>query len=1312
MISKHYNPKDFESRIYSEHEKQKLFKPEINPKGKPFTILFPPPNANASLHAGHAQRSTVQDIYTRIHRMEGDSALLIPGADHAGLQTATVFDKKLWREEGKTRFDLGFEEYHRQIYSFVEQMRFGIYDQFRKIGLSADFDREYFTIEPRLTKIIRRNFKRLWRDGLVYKGKYLVNWSYKAGTTLSDAETEEEEETTKLTYIKYPLITPGVRVWELNFTDEKTLNSLKAGTKTIETRALNPEESERFFGDIKKGDFIICANKNTKEKLFFKCGGVRAYGNLDELTQKEPPSKIVDGFESKPDVTGKTDITQRLKESYIKNPGQEYVDKINKNGIVAIDMEKPFLSNFSVDELLACEIEVLQKEMLKDVQKGTKIAYFSDKISADEFADIEPGEIIAFADEEGAERVLKNIKKIQFFDSLSSAEAVLQDNIVSIYESGKVLSFLENPEKGAFGEDFKVLYLEAETVLSDPIPHITVATTRPETMLGDSAVAVNPEDGNLSHLVGLKALLPVVFKEIPVIADERIEKEFGTGAVKITPAHDKLDYEIGKDHNLEIIEIIGKKNEILSGSGKYSGLQTEECRELLITDLTGQGFIEKLEDYTHTVKICERTKCKIENLLSDEWFLRVRPAMTDPVIKKIEDGEIKIIPERYKSQLTNFLANHHDWPLSRQIWWGHTIPVYYRNKETNDFEVSVTGKPECDFCFVRHAESEHNKTNIIAEASSELDKLTIKGREEAKKLGESLRNQKFDVIITAPANRSQQTAQILAEELGIKKENILIDTRIKERDYREFEGLSKEIFKNISQEEIDSKTETSEEIHSRVEDFIKECAQKFAGKKILVVTHSGTLKPVISYFEESISLDDSRYISIPHGSVFYYEEPSGEEFTAQGLKEETDTFDTWFSSGQLTYTALGGPNFLPDFQKFYPTHIHETAYEIRYLWTCRMLMFGNYFTGTLPYEKAIYSGWIMDEKGKKMSKSVGNVINPLDYIETFGADATRLALISEVGMGENARVGLKKVELQRNFLTKVWNSSRFLQKQFLSSGASEEKYDIINFDNFELESIRHPVNQFLIFKLRQLQDELKKLLEIDHLGLLISRLKSFTYDIFCDFYIEATKSLPEEYMEESRNASFFALFNLLSLLQPFAPFIAQEIFGNLFNSRRPLLLQKFFNSKISDLSSDCYLEYGEVVANIIDLIGYVRSTQNEFLKDASFGKIIVLAHVDLPGIQNLLGHFVKNIEVDKGDRGILVNRDFSIKIETDSLQKKKLDDLINSKVKEVKNYIERLEKKLSNNDFLEKADSSVVDGEKEKLELAKTKVETMQRLVN
>ncbi len=714
-MDKVYNHKDVEERIYSQWEKKGYFKPEINPQGKPYCIILPPPNANGALHFGHAM-FTVEDILIRYHRMKGDRALWLPGTDHAGIETQFVFEKKL-KAEGKSRLDFDRDTLFDMIKKYVEENKGGIQKQLRRLGFSLDWSREKYTLDPDIVKLVYKTFKKMYDDGLIYRGYRLVNYCTYDGTSFSDLEIVHEERLSPLYYIKYgPLV---------------------------------------------------------------------------------------------------------------------------------------------------------------------------------------------------------------------------------------------------------------------------LATTRPETKFGDTAVAVHPDDKRYKKYIGQELEIETVLgkAKIKVIADESVDPKFGTGVVKITPAHDFNDFEVGKRHNLPSKQVIGFDGKMNHFAGKFAGLYIKQARKAVVEDLQAKGLIEKIDEkYQNRLGLCYRCKNVLEPLPLEQWFVKVE-GLKKKAIEAVSSGKIKITPKNFENIYFQWLEGLRDWNISRQIVWGIQIPAW-KNKKTAEWMVT--------------------------------------------------------------------------------------------------EG----------------------------------------------------------------------------------EAPEGEVW-----EQDPDTLDTWFSSGQWPFaTLMSGSNEKlkmknekSDFEKFYPTSVMETGYDLLKAWVSRMVMMGIYVTGEIPFNDVLFHGLVNDPYGKKMSKSKGNVVNPLELVDQYGADAVRFALVYGNATGNDQALSYPKLDASRKFTNKLWNMARFIEMKKINKDSGVAQNDVIlaserreSVQNL-LELVKNENDKQMIKKVKQLTNEITKHLDSYNFNYAAEALYEFIWHEFADKYIEDVKNRIDKNSFIILNSLFIIL---LKLLHPFMPFVTEEIYQR-FKFGESLMIEKW-----------------------------------------------------------------------------------------------------------------------------------------------------------
>lgn len=656
--------------------------------------------------------------------------------------------------------------------------------------------------------------------------------------------------------------------------------------------------------------------------------------------------------------------------------------------------------------------------------------------------------------------------------------------------------------------------------------YVIVATTRPETMLGDTAVAVNPNDERYKHLIGKMVVLPIVNREIPIVADEYVDMEFGTGVVKITPAHDPNDFEVAQRHNLPMIQVIDTKGYMNENAGKYMGQDRFEARKNIVNELKELGLLVKEEDYTHNVGHCYRCSTVIEPLVSKQWFVKMKP-LAEPAIKVVKEGKIKFIPERFEKIYFNWMENIKDWCISRQLWWGHRIPAYYCR--------------DCD--------------NMM-----------------------------------------------------------------------------------VSREEI------------------KVCSKC--------------------------------------GSTNVY--------------QDEDTLDTWFSSALWPFSTLGWPEETEDLKYFYPTDVLVTAYDIIFFWVARMIFSAIEHMGKEPFKYVLIHGIVRDAQGRKMSKSLGNGIDPLEIIEKYGADALRFTLVTGISPGNDTRFHMEKVEANRNFANKIWNAARFV---------------IMNLDidtNYKPDESKFTFTErWILSRLDTLIKEVTENLEKFEIGIAAQKLYDFVWDEFCDWYIEMSK--PILYNKEAENNKevqyvlLTVLTNILKLLHPFMPFVTEEIYLNLPHTEESLVIAKWpepmgYNYVQDILMVEKLIELIRSIRNLrvernipanIKPKVYIKSEDESMLQQipvweiyakrlANIEEVVTAQDVPQDSVSLVLSWGVAYIKLKE-----IIDVDAEIKRLTEERERL---------LKEV----ERSEKLLGNQNFLQKAPQRVVDEEKEKYEKYKQMLKSVE----
>ena len=882
-LAKTYNPKEFEDRIYKMWEDKGAFNAEIDKDKKPFTIVMPPPNITGQLHMGHALDQTLQDILTRWKRMEGYSALWLPGSDHASIATEVKVVEKIKRETGKDKHDMTREEFLEHAWAWKEEYGGRITKQCRKLGDSCDWRRERFTMDEGCNKAVKSMFISLYEKGLIYKGNKIINWCPCCGTTLSDAEVEHEDLDGHYWYFRYP---------------------------------------------------------------------------------------ASDGGEG-----------------------------------------------------------------------------------------------------------------------------------------------------------------------------ITIATSRPETMFADVAIAVSEDDPRYAKLIGKTVVLPIVGREIPVITDEHADPEKGTGAVKITPAHDFNDFEVGERHGLDSsLSCIDEHAVMTALAGKYEGMDRYECRKLWVEELKEAGYLVKIEDLVIPTGKCYRCHTVIEPRISDQWFVAMKE-LAKPAIKaaKGEGGELEYVPPRFEKIHMNWLLDIRDWCISRQLWWGHRIPAYY-----------------CDEC------------------------------------GEV----------------------VVAEDMP---------------------------------------------------DKCPKCG----------CTH---------------------------------------------LHQDEDVLDTWFSSALWPFSTLGWPEKTPELEYFYPNQVMVTGYDIIFFWVIRMVFSGLYAMNEIPFKYVLIHGLVRDEQGRKMSKSLGNGIDPLEIIDEVGADALRFMLCTGITPGNDMRFIKSRLENSRNFANKLWNASRFTIMNLIGEDdeflpmADEKTAKLRDEDKWIIAKINDGV--------KYVTDALTKF----ELGLAGQKVYELIWDEYCDWYIELVKARLWGDDEEDKKTARFVLQktikDLLKLLHPFMPFITEEIWGYLpkdaVSKDNPdgLLIKASWPVYDAELDYDEAIFRIETAKNIIKAVRNIRAEADA----APSRKISLIIKTDtlaeaIPSIEAHINRIANawDIKIEASDseapKDVMsaVIEGAQILVPLDELVDMKAEiERLEKEAKRLEGEVLRVEKKLSNQGFVAKAPKAVVDEERAKGEKYKEMLETVK----
>ncbi|PLR75521.1 valine--tRNA ligase [Bacillus sp. V3-13] len=849
-----YDPKSTEQGRYEWWLKGKYFEAKDDEAKQPYTIVIPPPNVTGKLHLGHAWDTTLQDILTRMKRMQGYDVLWLPGMDHAGIATQAKVEEKL-RNEGKSRYDLGREKFVAETWRWKEEYADHIRQQWSKLGLGLDYSRERFTLDEGLSKAVREVFVSLYRKGLIYRGEYIINWDPSTKTALSDIEV-----------------------------------------------------------------------------------------------------------------------------------------------------------------------------IYKDVQ-------------------------------------------------------------------------------GAF---YHMKY-----PLADGSGHIEIATTRPETMLGDTAVAVHPEDERYQHLIGKTVILPIVGREIPIVGDDYVDMEFGSGAVKITPAHDPNDFEIGNRHGLERVLVMNEDGTMNERAGKYEGMDRFECRKQIVKDLQEQGVLFKIEEHLHSVGHSERSGAVVEPYLSTQWFVKMQPLADEAIALQNKKNKVYFVPDRFEKTYLHWMENIRDWCISRQLWWGHRIPAWY-HKETG--EVHVDHEPPADI---------------------------------------------------------------------------------------------------------------------------------------------------------------------------------------ENWEQDQDVLDTWFSSALWPFSTMGWPDAdAADFKRYYPTAALVTGYDIIFFWVSRMIFQALEFTGERPFKDVLIHGLVRDAEGRKMSKSLGNGVDPMDVIDQYGADSLRYFLATGSSPGQDLRFSIEKVEATWNFANKIWNASRFALMNM--NGLSVQEID--------LGGEKSVADKWILTRLNETIETVTRLSDRYEFGEVGRVLYNFIWDDFCDWYIEMAK-LPlygedEAAKKTTRSILAYVLDQTMRLLHPFMPFITEEIWQNLPHSGESITTAEWpkareeFTDQQAAAEMKLLVEIIRAVRNIRAEVNTPMSRKVKMILKAKNEETLQVIEKNRAYIERFCNpeELLAGLEPETPDKAMTaVVSGLEIILPLEGLIN--IDEEIARLEKELARLnqeVERVQKKLGNEGFVKKAPQKVIDEERAK----------------
>jgi valyl-tRNA synthetase len=674
---------------------------------------------------------------------------------------------------------------------------------------------------------------------------------------------------------------------------------------------------------------------------------------------------------------------------------------------------------------------------------------------------------------------------------------------------------------------------------------IAIATTRLETKFGDTAVAVHPSDERYKQFVGKEFDVdycgtPI---HIKVIADESVEKDFGTGALGVTPAHSMVDWEIAQRHSLPFVQIIDEYGKMTVENPLVQGKKTAEAREIVAEELHKRGLIEKEEEISQNVATAERTGGIIEPLPKLQWFVAVnkpfgeaQKTLKELMKEAVTDDGTKILPERFERIYFNWIDNLRDWCISRQIWFGHRIPAWYC---MHCGEPQINIKVKSKWFLVRHGQTDWNKEERSqGQPGAPLNET---GRAQARATGEMLKGEKIDLIISSDLSRAHETAEIIGKVNGVKE--IILDEALRERHFGEGEGMIIEernakygdLFHSYDQSFPGG--ETFEEVERRAVAALHAHRKNYLHKNVVIVAHGGTIRAlqkhlrniaVADFFNEIRGLDNAEAITLEIGDPC----PTCNHDL---YEQDPDTLDTWFSSGLWPFSTLGWPEKTADLKTYFPNSVLETGYDIIFFWVARMILMSEVLMGEAPFKRVYLHGLVRDDKGRKMSKSLGNIIDPLTMADKYGADATRLSLVIGAAAGNDIKLSEDRVRGYRNFSTKLWNIARFIQMNMPMGGVDKDA----------AEKIAILANHTEIKEFTELKNEVTTHIDNFEFHLAGEKLYHYVWHRLADEIIEEQKSVLQNGTITEKIASYAVLETLLldslKMLHPFMPFITEEL---------------------------------------------------------------------------------------------------------------------------------------------------------------------------
>ncbi|MDP3794386.1 MAG: class I tRNA ligase family protein [bacterium] len=670
---------------------------------------------------------------------------------------------------------------------------------------------------------------------------------------------------------------------------------------------------------------------------------------------------------------------------------------------------------------------------------------------------------------------------------------------------------------------------------------LVIGTTRPETKVGDTAIAVNPKDARYKKYIGRELEVETVLgpATMKVVADPEIDMAFGTGAMKVTPAHDLHDFELAEKYKLEKKQVIGPDGRMTALAGKYAGLKVAEARKQIAEDLQNKGLLVSRKPYRHNVAVCYRCGTHLEPVLSKQWFLKM-DELAKYAIQAVRSGKVKFHPKRWEKVYLERLKNERDWTISRQIWWGHPVPVaqclgcgmYYADP-----------KIEAHWYFVRHGQTDWNLEKRIQGQSANTS-INETGRQQVSEVVRQLKRQQIDLIISSDALRAKETAEIIGNELGAE---VVFDPALRERSYGVLEGstreelaakgLSEEYQKIFTHELAPDDGESFKEVEERMHRALMRHKTLHKGhKNIVVVSHGAAIKSLLRRVK-NLSVEEVEDIEMRNAQILRFSVGTRcRKCRSEFIEPEQDVLDTWFSSALWPFATLGWPKKTKDLKTFYPTQVLSTARDIINLWVSRMVFSGLEFMGSAPFRDVIIHATVLTKEGRRMSKSLGTGIDPMVLIEKYGADATRFGLIWQYMGGQDIHFDETAMETGRRFITKLWNATRFMMMR----SADRELRITESVARDAQRAIRKTDDRRALKKLDGVIKATNRDVERYEFGRALRRLYDFFWEDVANSYLEKTKNRTDAAAHETLET---LLETSMKLLHPFIPFVTEELWG-------------------------------------------------------------------------------------------------------------------------------------------------------------------------